>query len=63
MEKRDTVVSGRTLFVVVQEYSVLRGLAGMEELEALNMSVGVSRHSPCSGSRRIVSPGVQGPGV
>eukprot|EP00959_Pyramimonas_sp_CCMP1952_P333541 6984370-Pyramimonas_sp.AAC.1 len=45
------------------EYSVLRGLAGMHELEALNMSVGVSRHSPCSGSRRLVPQGIQGPGV
>eukprot|EP00959_Pyramimonas_sp_CCMP1952_P162874 3405088-Pyramimonas_sp.AAC.1 len=49
--------------VAQREYSALRGLAGIQELEAFNMSVGVSRHSPCSGSRCIVPQGIQGPGV
>eukprot|EP00959_Pyramimonas_sp_CCMP1952_P244277 5106228-Pyramimonas_sp.AAC.1 len=32
----------------------------MHKLEALNMTVGVSRLIPCSGSRLIAPPGVQG---
>eukprot|EP00959_Pyramimonas_sp_CCMP1952_P323368 6766718-Pyramimonas_sp.AAC.1 len=38
---------------LLQENNVLRGHAGIQELEAISMSVGLSRFSLCSGSWRI----------
>eukprot|EP00959_Pyramimonas_sp_CCMP1952_P295652 6183793-Pyramimonas_sp.AAC.1 len=38
---------------LLQEYNVLRGHAGNQELQAISMGVGLSRHSLCSGLWRI----------